>query len=152
MGGAALVVFFFVFTAGLLVDDQNVSFFVVVIIVGKIGKNWFSKYTDTDFIHILLYLVFILCRICVSMYFVVEIEFFLQTKKCQFRLLGYSLLRLVQNFVLRLLKKDETCTQKLHYYSCILCCFRKVAKYTEEKNKNREKNFSAAAKILCLGG
>ena len=58
----------------------------------------------------------------------------------------------MQNFVLRLLKKDETWTQKLHYYSCILCCFRKVAKYTEKKNKNREKKFSAAAKILCLGG
>ena len=80
MGGAALVVFFFVFTAGLLVDDQNVSFFVVVIIVGKIGKNWFSKYTDTDYTYI-LYLVFILCRICVSMYFVVEIEFFSPNKE-----------------------------------------------------------------------
>ena len=60
MGGAALVVFFFVFTAGLLVDDQNVSFFVVII-VGKIGKNWFSKYTDTDYTYTvsILYSVFI---------------------------------------------------------------------------------------------
>jgi len=41
--------------------------------------------------------------------------------------------------------------QKLHYYSCILCCFRKVAKYTEEKNKNREKIFLLLQRSFVWG-
>ena len=58
-------------------------FFFVVIIVGKIGKNWFSKYTDTDYTYTvsILYISIHICRICVSMYFVVEIEFFSPNKE-----------------------------------------------------------------------